>query len=164
MKKVFMRVDTEDDQGNRVSEFRKVECDTTGSKEERSRLPIGGSASFMTNALDASGKPLSARNVDDTRRVGDYVDSVMTEAVHMRPSPSSLAKGEGFDEAMSCMETTVRRQFESEPNFERIKTLFAVQYTMACLMRKDFSLEECNAALTSFQQNIRADVLSRAHA
>lgn len=159
-----MRVDTEDDQGNRVSEFRKVECDTTGAEEERSRLPIGGSASLMTGALDTSGKPLSARNVDETRRVGDYVDSVMTKAVHMRPSPSSIAKGEGFDKAMSCMDTTVRRQFESEPNVERIKTLFAVQYTMACLMRKDFSLEECSAALTSFEQSVRTDVLSRAHA
>ena len=159
-----MRVVTEDDEGNQVSDCRQINCDTTGVEEERSRLPMGSSASCMTGVLDASGKPLSARNVDETRRVGDYVDSVMTRAVHMRPSPSSLARGEGFDKAMRCMDTTVRQRFEAEPDVERLKTLFAVQYTMASLMREDVPFEECSAALASFEQNIRADVLSRAHA
>lgn len=155
-----MMVTTDDDEGNAVHATRVLEVDTTHTQDAISEAPMGNSAKTLVNCMLSQDRPLSADKVREMRRIGTYVDKVISSESQDIPTAIDIIDGTWEEKALACLDPDTRAQFLAEADLNRIRKLFAIQYVLSSMSSGRISTKEGGMALAAFKNQLRKEVLS----
>ena len=160
MQRVRMTVTTNDDEGNPVHATRVEEVDTTHTQDAIAEAPMGTSAKTLVDCMLLQDRPLSADKVREMRRIGTYVDKVISSESQDLPAAIDILEQTWEEKALACLDPDTRAQFLAEADLHRIRKLFAIQYVMSSMSSGRMSTQEGGMALAAFKSQLREEVLT----
>jgi len=122
-----------------------------------------GSAKIIYDLLSKNDRPLDARDVDRTRRIGRYVDHIRQTPALYRCAPHEItAHGpkRGFAKLYQMMDDSVQREFDTEPDADELKKPMMVLYTLVSATHEEEPLASLSQATDRHMSHLKEHLLS----
>jgi hypothetical protein len=149
-------------QGDKVLAVQERHVDVASAEEAVKAQPLVGSAKMIYDLLSSNDRPLDARDVDRTRRIGRYVDHIRQTPALFRCSPQEItAQGpeRGFEKLYDMMDDCVKREFDAESDAEEMKKPMMVLYTLVAAICQEESLASLSQANDRHMRHLQEDIV-----